>query len=101
MKPSVLIVDDSLTVRKDLEAAFGLAGFDTATCGSVAEARAALAAGAFSLVLLDVILPDGDGLTLLEELRRTPGTADLPIMMLSTEAEVADRIRGLTTGADE
>ncbi len=54
-----------------------------------------------SIVVLDVLLPDGDGVALLEELRATPGGASLAILMLSSEADVADRIRGLRTGADE
>ena len=70
-------------------------------CATVAEARAALRQTPLDVVILDVLLPDGDGVELLRELRGDAATADAPILMLSTEAEVKDRIRGLRTGADE
>jgi two-component system NtrC family sensor kinase len=98
---SALIVDDSLTVRMDLKAAFEAAGFETTLCGTVLEARDALSRESFAVLVVDVILPDGDGVELLAEVRRNAATAETPIMLLSTEAEVRDRIRGLKTGADE
>lgn len=97
----VLIVDDSLTVRMDLHEAFAGAGFDAVPCADGACARQALAARDFSLVVLDVQLPDGDGLELLAEIRRSPRHARTPVVLLSTAAEVGDRIRGLEVGADE
>jgi two-component system NtrC family sensor kinase len=101
LKPSVLIVDDSLTVRMDLGEAFELTGFATMLCSTMAEARSALSTGSFSLIILDVLLPDGDGVDLLREIRQTPATAGTLVMLLSSEAEVSDRTRGLKTGADE
>src|SRR6266498_3521402 len=101
MKPKVLIVDDSLTVRKDLEEAFESANFAATSCATLAAARAALAQARFALVVLDIVLPDGDGISFLRELRSTEGGSVLPVMLLSTEAEVRDRILGLKTGADE
>jgi PAS domain S-box-containing protein len=97
----VLIVDDSLTVRMDLNEAFAAAGFEPAPCADAASARAALARRDFGLVVLDVILPDGDGLELLAELRRSRRHRNTPVMLLSTAAEVQSRIRGLASGADE
>jgi two-component system NtrC family sensor kinase len=101
LKPSVLIVDDSLTVRMDLGEAFELTGFATTLCTTLAEARSALSMGSFSLIVLDVLLPDGDGIDLLREIRQTPANAGTLVMLLSSEAEVSDRTRGLETGADE
>jgi DNA-binding response OmpR family regulator len=100
MTPRVLVVDDSLTVRMDLQHAFEAHGFEVACCSTLEQARAALV-DAWSIVILDVLLPDGDGLALLEELRSTASTATVPVVLLSTEAEVRDRIRGLRGGADE
>jgi len=96
----VLVVDDSLTVRMDLGEAFEDAGIEARLVATIAEARAVLAGPLPSLVVLDVVLPDGDGVELLSELRSSPATASLPVLMLSGEAEVSDRIRGLTHGAD-
>jgi DNA-binding response OmpR family regulator len=100
-RQTVLIVDDSLTVRMDLADAFSAAGFAVELCGSLADARRALAGGPVDVIVLDVLLPDGDGIELLQEIRSAPERSSAPVVMLSTEAEVADRIRGLTTGADE
>jgi PAS domain S-box-containing protein len=97
----VLIVDDSLTVRMDLHDAFANAGFDAVPCADGASAKEALATHRFSLVVLDVILPDADGLELLAEIKRSPRHAGTPVVLLSTEAEVQHRIRGLEIGADE
>jgi two-component system, NtrC family, sensor kinase len=102
MTRTVLIVDDSLTVRMDLAEAFEAAGFRPLLCASIREARDALAAApTIDLVILDVLLPDGDGVQLLEEIRTATVTRDLPVLMLSNEADVKNRIRGLKMGADD
>jgi DNA-binding response OmpR family regulator len=54
-----------------------------------------------ALVILDVLLPDADGLELLKELRARPDGSSLPVLLLSSEAEVKSRIKGLQTGADD
>jgi two-component system, NtrC family, sensor kinase len=101
MSENVLIVDDSLTVRMDLADAFEAAGLRPVLCSSIREAREAFAAQTIDLVILDVLLPDGDGVELLKDIRTNPATCGLPILMLSSEADVKDRIRGLTTGAND
>jgi DNA-binding response OmpR family regulator/two-component sensor histidine kinase len=101
MQPIALIVDDSLTVRMDLEEAFVAAGFRPHPCASLGGARAALAEARPAVVVLDIVLPDGDGIAFLKELRQDATTADIPVLLLSSKSEVEDRIRGLKTGADE
>jgi DNA-binding response OmpR family regulator len=101
MTGPVLIVDDSLTVRMDLVELLEAAGIDTVACATGAEARQAFATAYFPLIILDVLLPDADGIELLAEIMQTPGAEDTAVMLLSTEAEVRHRIRGLTTGADD
>lgn len=101
MSDTVLIVDDSLTVRMDLAEAFELAGLRAVPCATAKEAHAALAREPMNVAILDVILPDGDGVALLEALRARDSEPKTVVLMLSTEADVKDRIRGLTTGADE
>jgi CheY-like chemotaxis protein len=101
MTSTVVIVDDSLTIRMDLQEAFEAAGFRVRACANAAEARAAFAAGDAGVAVLDVLLPDGDGVELLRELRAAPRGSDVVVLMLSSEAEVADRVRSLRTGADE
>jgi PAS domain S-box-containing protein len=97
----VLVVDDSLTVRMNLMETLGAAGLTVMARATVAEARDALAGGMFALVILDVLLPDGDGIDFLHEIRGNPAILATPVILLSTEAEVADRVRGIATGADE
>lgn len=101
MIPKVLIIDDSLTVRMDLGNALEGSNFSTTLCATLAAAREALRTEEFSVIILDVLLPDGDGLELLQELRGAPDTSHIPVMLLSTENEIKDRVRGLKTGADE
>src|SRR5690242_13754224 len=101
MTPTVLIVDDSLTVRMDLHEAFEADGFATVLCATGAEARAAFGTAGFDAAVLDVLLPDADGVDLLRELRGRPERAGTVTLLLSTEAEIADRLLGLRTGADE
>ena len=101
MSHRVLIVDDSLTVRMDLHDAFTADGFATLLCATGAEARAAFGGDGFDAAVLDVLLPDDDGLELLTELRKLPARAGVVTVLLSTEDEVADRLAGLRTGADE
>jgi two-component system NtrC family sensor kinase len=98
---TVLIVDDSLTVRMDLKEAFEDAGFQTVTCASAAAARQAFADAALCVAVLDVLLPDGNGVELLIELRASADTSGIVVLMLSTEAEVTHRLHGMRTGADE
>lgn len=101
MTPGVLIVDDSLTVRMDLKEGFESAGFTATVCDTIGSARTALAENQFAFIVLDVLLPDGDGVQLLAELKAAPSTEAIPVLLLSSEAEVRDRVRGLQTGADE
>ena len=101
MTGSVLIVDDSLTVRMDLLEAFEAGGFQAIPSATAAQARDALTHQRVDVVVLDVLLPDGDGVDLLKELRASAQHQSKVILLLSTEAEVKDRIRGLRTGADD
>ena len=101
MNPRILIVDDSLTVRMDIGDALEDAGFEPALCADLRSARTALSAGPCHLVVLDILLPDGDGLAFLQELKSSPATAKIPVLLLSTEAEVRSRVRGMGAGADE
>ncbi|MFY0529799.1 response regulator [Archangium gephyra] len=101
MKARVLIVDDSATVRADMRGVLSAAGFGTTLCESLAAARKALSEGEFDLLILDMVLPDGEGVELLEELRRAPRTSHLPVLMLSTKAAVMQRLKGLSHGAND
>ncbi|AUX21503.1 uncharacterized protein SOCEGT47_019890 [Sorangium cellulosum] len=99
MKPHVLIVDGSLTIRMDLRGLLRGAGFVVTACETRALAQKVLRSKPFSLVILDALLPDGDGIELLREIRA--GAEHVPVILLSTEAEVRHRLQVLGVGADE
>ena len=75
MSGRILVVDDSLTVRMNLMELLDAADLPAITCATAAEARQALAKEHFALVILDVLLPDGDGIELLEEIRGAPSAS--------------------------
>lgn len=99
MKPTVLVADDSLTVRMDLCETFTDAGFDAVQCANASDVSGLLATHPIDILVLDVRFPDGDGVELLSQLRTAGHT--LPVMMLSTEAAVSDRVRAFKVSADE
>jgi two-component system NtrC family sensor kinase len=100
MQRPVLVVDDSLTVRMDLVEAFEAAGIRAIPAANLAAAREVMRTEDVGLVVLDVRLPDGDGVELLREIRSDAGS-HVRVMMLSSDAAVRDRMRGLDAGADE
>jgi PAS domain S-box-containing protein len=97
----VMIVDDSLTVRMDLLEAFATEDMKAIGCDTLGAARVALTKNPIGLVVLDMLLPDGNGVDLIREIRAMPARSGIPILVLSTEAEVRDRIHGLMTGSDD
>ena len=101
MSSSVLVIDDSLTVRMDLKAAFEAGGYACTVAATLAAGRAALHQSIFELIVLDVQLPDGDGVEFLAEVKAAAETRAIPVILLSLEADVRARVRGLTTGAEE
>lgn len=100
MTRHILVVEDSTTVSMAISSALGGAGFRTTVCGTCAAAREALwGEGRFALVILDVVLPDGDGRSVLREIRRDPELKGLPVLLLSSAADVGHRMYGLNVGA--
>ena len=99
MKPRILIVDDSLTVRMDLGEPLQSAGFDTVLCGDIRSAQVALDQQPAALIILDILLSDGSGLDFLKALRLSPATAHVPVLLLSTEAAVKNRVQTMDAGA--
>ena len=83
MKPFVLIVDDSLTVRMDLRRHFTTANFAVMACGTLSSARTQLRSQSYDLAILDVTLPDGSGAALLSEIKNDPELCHIPVILLS------------------
>ena len=102
MNAHLLLIDDDSRLSAMLRDYLHAAGFGVEVAGSLAQARQCLKAGArVQLVLLDLMLPDGDGLDLCRELRADPRYRHLPLLMLTARGEPLDRIVGLELGADD
>jgi two-component system NtrC family sensor kinase len=97
----ILIVDDSLTVRMDLSEALEGSGFKPFACTTIAEARVVLRTQQVALAILDVKLSDGDGIALMEQIRGEPALASLPVLMLSSDSHIKERIRAMRAGAND
>jgi two-component system, OmpR family, response regulator RegX3 len=97
-RKTVLLVEDEDSITVPLAEALGREGFDTNVAGNVSDALDVAKRVSPDLVLLDLMLPDGSGLDVCRELRRT---SDVPIIILSARGEEADRVVGLELGADD
>jgi DNA-binding response OmpR family regulator len=97
-KPRVLVVDDELGLRELLEYGLGRAGFAVRSVTEGSAALALLSSWPPDVIVLDVMLPGGDGFTLLPEIRRL---TTAPVVMLTARTEVAERVAGLSAGADD
>ena len=98
MKPRVLVVEDEPAISEPLAEHLIREGFDAEVAGTIEEATKAWRASPPDLVLLDVMLPDGDGRDLCRLIRTE---SDVPIIMLTARGEEIDRIVGLELGADD
>lgn len=98
MDTRILVVDDDGQLTAFLKRFLDKQGFQSDIAATAAEARARLAAGPYALIILDLNLPDGDGLDLAGHIRHAQHT---PIIMLTARDEVYDRIVGLEIGADD
>ena len=95
----ILIVEDERKVGQFVERALAEQSYTTCLVSTCAAARDALAESSYGAIILDLGLPDGDGLDLLKEWRT--GGFNEPVLILSARDAVSDRIRGLNLGADD
>jgi two-component system phosphate regulon response regulator PhoB len=98
---TVLIVDDEAAIREMLRFNLTRNGFHTLEAANTHQARQSIKKHHPDLVLLDIMLPDQSGTDLARELRNTPATRDIPIIMLTAKDAEQDKIKGLDVGADD
>ncbi|MEL7140544.1 MAG: response regulator, partial [Pseudomonadota bacterium] len=98
MPRTILVVDDDPHIRDVVAFALGKAGHAVETAADGAEALGMIEAGAPDLVVLDINMPEMDGLELCRQLRRS---SDLPVLFLSSRDDEIDRVVGLELGADD
>ena len=98
MAERILMIDDDDRLAGMVSDYLGGAGFRLTIAGTARDGEALLKRESFDAVILDLMLPDADGLDLCRRLR---GTTDLPILMLTARGEPMDRVVGLELGADD
>ncbi len=94
----ILVVDDDTRIRTLLQKYLSDNGYRVTAAKDAADARARLGGLAFDLLILDVMMPGEDGITLARSLR---GESNVPILLLTARSEPADRIEGLEAGVDD
>ncbi|MBI3255484.1 MAG: response regulator [Candidatus Andersenbacteria bacterium] len=98
-KTHVLIVEDDSFISLFLEKKLTELGYGAKVAASTAQALEALAAAPVDLILLDIILPDENGFTLLERLKKNPAYQDIPVVILSNLGQQSEIDRGKQLGA--
>ena len=101
MKPKILVVDDEPDAVELIEFNLKSAGYDVVTAGDGEEALKKARATPPQLIILDLMLPEVDGLEVCKILRRDPRTHAIPIIMVTAKAAEIDRVLGLELGADD
>jgi two-component system phosphate regulon response regulator OmpR len=94
----LLVVDDDIRLRRLLQRYLTEHGYHVTAAADAAEAKAALKNFAFDLMVLDVMMPGQDGISLVKELRTG---LDMPILLLTALGETENRVNGLSAGADD
>lgn len=97
----IFIVEDDINIAEIEEFALKGVGYDVAIFGDGMSFFEALKEETPQLVILDVMLPDKDGLTIVKELRQMPSTAKLPVIMVTAKSSEIDKVKGLDNGADD
>jgi DNA-binding response OmpR family regulator len=97
-KKKVLVIEDERPIAEPLAEALRREGFDVTLAGSATDGLDSFSSQAPDIVLLDVMLPDGDGRDVLRQIRQT---SRVPVVMVSARGEEMDRVLGLELGADD
>ncbi len=101
MPARILLIDDDTRLTGMVRDYLQAAGLAVSVAGDLAQGRLKLQREPLDALVLDLMLPDGDGLDLTRELRADPRLRSLPLLMLTARGEPMDRIIGLELGADD
>lgn len=99
IRQRILVIEDDPAIRRGVTDALKFEGYQTTEAGRADTGLAAVLTGDADIVLLDLVMPGGDGLDVLHEIRKQRPT--LPVIILTARGEEADRVRGLRLGADD
>src|SRR5436190_21911642 len=100
-KGCILVVDDLATNRNLVSRRFERAGFEVIEAESGAVALNLISKRSFDLVLLDILMPEMDGIEVLDRIRATHSAGSLPVIMLTAKADSADIVHALEHGAND
>jgi len=101
MSLKILIIEDEPDIRKNLEYNLSREGYSVLTAASIAEAEQLTYSNNLSLILLDLMLPDGSGLELCKKMKSDPDVQNLPIIILTAKDDEVDKVVGFEIGADD
>jgi two-component system, OmpR family, phosphate regulon response regulator PhoB len=101
MVARILVIEDDSALVELLAYNLASAGYEVQTATTAESGYLYLAEQEFDLVVLDWMLPDKSGIEICAQMRRSPRTSAMPIIMLTARGEESDRVRGLSTGADD
>src|SRR5204862_6086136 len=99
--PRVLVVEDDPHIRELVLLHLGLEGVTAASSADGTDGLSKARTEPFDLIILDVMLPGLDGVTVCRAIRREPHLKDVPILMLTARREESDKVNGLESGADD
>lgn len=98
MNSSILLIDDDTELCGSLTKLFAIEQIDVTSAHNVADGTTEIWSRRYDLIVLDVMLPDGDGRALLQKIRER---SEVPVIMLTARGDASDRIAGLEGGADD
>ncbi|RZO23922.1 MAG: response regulator transcription factor [SAR86 cluster bacterium] len=102
MNKNILVIEDEPDIRKNLEYNLGREGFKVSSVASLNDAEEKLQNNNdFSLLILDLMLPDGSGLDLCKKIKSEPKTENIPIIILTAKDDEVDKVVGFELGADD
>jgi two-component system phosphate regulon response regulator PhoB len=101
MSQKILIIEDEPDIRKTLEYNISREGYDVVSASSLLEAKSQIESDSFSLILLDLMLPDGSGLDLCREIKSDKEKSPVPIIILTAKDDEVDKVVGFELGADD
>ena len=101
MPSQVLIIEDEPDIRKTIDYNLTKESFKVVQAGSIEEGEKALVSNQIDVIILDLMLPDGSGLTLCRDIKSDDKTKHIPIIILTAKTEEVDRVVGFELGADD
>ena len=101
MPSRVLIIEDEPDIRKTIDYNLSKESFEVVQAASIQEGERALASNKIDVIILDLMLPDGSGLTLCRDIKSDSKLKHIPVIILTAKTEEVDRVVGFELGADD